>query len=67
MKPNDLIKQIQENGLQSVAPLRMRGEKDSVLGFLALINDTDPMETDNDWWELRTMTMTKDGGCWTPY
>ncbi len=48
-----IIKAIKENGLIGVAPLRFIGKAKPTLEMLAIINDTEPEETDLDWWTLR--------------
>ena len=49
----ELIQTIKDKGLSAVAPLRLDGTSKAVFDFLVLIQDTDPEETDKDWWELR--------------
>jgi len=50
---DELIKEMQEKGLISIAPLRFQGKANAVLEFLSIMATTDPMETDLNWWGLR--------------
>ena len=40
-------------------PCKLYGKAGSVVGFLATLGSTWPMETDPEWWQVYVMTM-----CW---
>jgi hypothetical protein len=57
---DELIEEMRAKGLIS---FRMVGKARAVFGMLDLLAATKPMETDPDWWALRTysMGMSTDG------
>ena len=50
MSLSELIKNIKENGLMSVAPIRFIGKAKPTLEFIALINDTEIVELSPNYW-----------------
>ncbi len=57
---NDLIKDAQEKGLMSIAPLKFRGKAKPVFEMLAIMADTEPIEADKDWWGVRAYILAHD-------
>ena len=52
MNLTQLIQDIKDKGLMSVAPINLKGKAKPTFGFFAIMNDTDLEETDPDWWQL---------------
>ncbi len=50
---SDLILQMKEKGLMSVAPIKFVGQAKPTFEMLAIMANTEPEETDPDWWILR--------------
>ena len=53
MNLTQLIKNMKEKGLISVAPINLRGKAKPVLDFWVILADTELEETDPNWWQLR--------------
>ncbi len=53
MNLTQLIRHMKQNGMVSVAPLNLKGKAAPVLKFWAVLADTEEMETDLGWWQLR--------------
>lgn len=53
MKLTELIKDMKEKGLVSIGCLKFKGQAKPVFEMLAIMNDTEPEETDPNWWKLR--------------
>ena len=53
MNLTELIRDMKEKGLVSVAPIKFTGQAKPTFEMLAIMSDTDPEETDPNWWAIR--------------
>ena len=53
MNLTELIQDMKEKGLVSIGCLKFKGKAGPVFDMLAIMNDTVPEETDENWWGIR--------------
>ncbi len=53
MNLTELINDMKEKGLMSVAPIKFKGKAKPMFEMLAIMAGTEPEETCQDWWTLR--------------
>ena len=53
MNLTQLIKNMKNKGIMSVAPIKIIGRAKPTLEMLAIMADTEPEETDPNWWVIR--------------
>ena len=53
MDLTEFIQDMKDKGLVSIGSLRLLGKANPVFDMLAIMVDTEPAETDPNWWGIR--------------